>query len=129
MPLSKADILAADDLPREVVRVPEWGGDVLVRTMTGAERDRFERDFLNDRATNIRARTAAATVCDDTGARLFTDAEAAELGEKSAAALDRIFDAAMRLNRITKRDVDDLEKNLETTPSGNGHSDSPALSV
>jgi len=30
--LSKDAILAADDLPRETVNVPEWGGEVLVRT-------------------------------------------------------------------------------------------------
>ncbi len=32
--LSKEAILSADDLPREIVSVPEWGGQVYVRTMT-----------------------------------------------------------------------------------------------
>ena len=39
--LSKDAILAADDLPRETVHVPEWGGDVYVRTMSGTDRDAF----------------------------------------------------------------------------------------
>ncbi len=40
--LSRDQILGASDLPTETVDVPEWGGQVIVRSMTGAERDRFE---------------------------------------------------------------------------------------
>ncbi len=36
----------ADDLPRETVSVPEWGGEVLVRTMSGTDRDAFEASLL-----------------------------------------------------------------------------------
>ena len=35
--LTKEAILAADDLPREKVDVPEWGGEVYVRALTGAQ--------------------------------------------------------------------------------------------
>ena len=45
--LSKEAILAADDLPREIVSVPEWGGQVCVRTMTGTDRDAFETSLLS----------------------------------------------------------------------------------
>ena len=44
--LSKDAILAADDLPRETVHVPEWGGDVYVRTMSGTDRDAFETSLI-----------------------------------------------------------------------------------
>ena len=37
--LDKAAILTADDLGRREVAVPEWGGTVLIRGLTGAERD------------------------------------------------------------------------------------------
>ena len=37
MALTKAQILSADDLPREEVSVPEWGGSVLVSTMNLAD--------------------------------------------------------------------------------------------
>ena len=40
--LNREAILAAEDLPRELVEVPEWGGAVYVRALTGAERDQFE---------------------------------------------------------------------------------------
>ncbi len=44
--LTKEAILAADDLPRETVLMPEWGGDVYVRTMSGTDRDAFESSLI-----------------------------------------------------------------------------------
>lgn len=100
--LDKAAILAADDLPRETVAVPEWGGEVCVRTMTGTERDAFESGLLakEGRMENVRARLVSLTLCDEQGERLFDDAEVATLGKKSARALDRVFAVAQRLNGI-----------------------------
>ena len=46
--LSREDIAQADDIVIEAVDVPEWGGTVLVKGMTGAERDRFEISMLAD---------------------------------------------------------------------------------
>jgi hypothetical protein len=110
--LSKEAILAADDLPREVVSVPEWGGVVHVRTMTGTDRDAFEASLINresgesgpfskdQRMHNVRARLVALTLCDESGERLFLDGEIDALGRKSARALDRVFAVAQRLNGI-----------------------------
>jgi len=33
--LSRDAILGSDDLKKEVVSVPEWGGEVVIATMTG----------------------------------------------------------------------------------------------
>ncbi len=43
--LTGEEILGADDLPTEVVPVPEWDGTVIVRTLTGAERDHWTTDY------------------------------------------------------------------------------------
>lgn len=114
--LKREQILSADDLKRESVSVPEWGGEVLVRTMTGAERDAFEAAIGGGKArqvntANIRARLVALTVVDEAGARLFADGDMEALGRKSAAALDRCFSVAMRLNGLSAKDVEELEKN------------------
>lgn len=114
MSLSKADILGADDLPREEVPVPEWQGTVFVRTMTGEERDGFEQSIIDGekrKLDNIRAKLAALTVVDENGERLFEEGDIAELGKKSAAALDRVFAVAQRLNGLTGEDVESLAKN------------------
>lgn len=106
--LNKAAILAADDLPRESVTVPEWGGEVLVRTMTGTERDAFESSLLDKdkRLENMRARLVSLTLCDESGERMFSDDEVTALGKKSAIALDRVFAVAQRLNGIGGEAVD-----------------------
>ena len=40
--LNREAILSSVDLPKELVSVPEWGGDLYVRTLNGTERDAFE---------------------------------------------------------------------------------------
>ena len=120
MGLSRDDILSKKGGKITELAVPEWGGTVLLRVMTSRERDSFESATLDKSGTarmvNIRARLAALSICDTAGARLFNDAEIGLLGDLPAPAMDRIFDAAMRLNRITKDDVDELEKNSESAP-------------
>lgn len=108
MILSRDSILTVEDLPREEVDVPEWGGSVVVRTMTGSERDAFETVHIKDPTKDIRARLAVHTVCDDQGTLLFSLNDVDAVGKKSAAALDRIFAVAVRLNGISKQDVEDL---------------------
>lgn len=119
MALSKADILKAEDFEIEKVAVPEWGGDVCVRSMTARERDRLEAELLKWRQAgntdiNFRARLCVKTVCDENGKLLFTEKDADELGKKSAKALDRILPVAQKLNGLTDQDVEQLEKNSET---------------
>ena len=110
--LSKDAILAADDLPRETVNVPEWGGEVLVRSMSGTDRDAFEASLIekDGRMENVRARLVALTLCDAQGDRLFDDSEIVTLGRKSARALDRVFSVAQRLNGIGVEQVDIAKK-------------------
>lgn len=102
--LSKDDILKADDLPAEDVEVPEWGGIVRVRGLTGTERDGFEfrvaaaqkNGVMGD--IDLRASLVARCLVDEDGKRMFTDKEVARLGAKSGAALDRIFDKVSDLS-------------------------------
>jgi ribosomal protein S21 len=121
--LTKDQILAAADLPEEVVDVPEWGGKVLIRGMTGAERDAFEESVMvtrgNNRELNLRnfrAKLVARSIVDPvTKERMFSDNEIAELGKKSARALQRVFEAALRLNGMTAESVEELTKSTEET--------------
>jgi hypothetical protein len=114
--LTKESILAAADLPIEPVDVPEWGGTLYVRTLSGAERDAFESSTIDAKKSgavldNIRARLAVRALCDKDGNRLFADDDADALGRKSGKALDRIWDVAQRLSGMGKGDVEAAEKN------------------
>ena len=117
MSLTREQILGAVDLKTEIVDVPEWGGSVIIRTMTAGERDLFERDMLAARKSgavlpaNIRASVVARCLVDESGHRLFTDEDITDLAEKSAAAMDRVFAAAQKLNALSDEDVDELSKN------------------
>ncbi len=121
--LTKDQILQADDLPTEVVEVPEWNGSVTVRTMTGTERDSFEAsitkkkgDSVEVNMVNLRAKLCALTMIDENGERYFADTDIAELGKKSSAVLDRIFAVAQKLNGFGKSDIEELAKNSEAVP-------------
>lgn len=115
--LTRAQILASDDILKEEVNVPEWGGHVFVRVMSGTLRDRLEGAASKDRFSNFRARLVAYTVCDELGVLLFNEADIVALGHKSAAAMERVFPVATRLNGMTKDEVEALEKNSEPSPS------------
>lgn len=117
--LSKAAILAAQDLSTEVVEVPEWGGSVMVRAMTGRQRDVFESVIYKVKGkdvqlniANVRAELVSRTVVDEGGTLLFSPEDVAALGDKSAAALDRIYAVAQRLSGITKDDIAELTENF-----------------
>ncbi len=111
MLLSKETILAADDLPTDVVEVPQWGGSVKVRGMTVGERDRFEDMIRTKGMSALRATMAGMCIIDEDGKRLFNDIEINKLAAKSAEALDVIVEVASRLSGLTAEDADYLEKN------------------
>lgn len=119
--LTKADIFKADDIRSEEVEVPEWGGTVRVRGLSGVERDEFESSLLDGKGTvklaNTRARLVVFSVIDEDGKRLFEDWDVKALGAKSAAALDRIVAVAMRLSGIADTDLEELAGNSEATTS------------
>ena len=131
MVLSKEQILSADDLKTETVNIPEWGGDVLLRELRGRERDAFEEGSMDSKRnvtmTNMRARLVALSAIDDEGERLVSSKEANELGNKSATALNRLFEVCCRLSGITSDDVDKLEKNSETHQDASAASGSTSL--
>jgi hypothetical protein len=115
--LTRDEIADAQDLTLERIAVPEWGGDVFVRGMNGAERDAYLAGALDAKGNvdlhNMTARLVAASAVDETGERLFTEADVQMLAGKSAAALSRVFSVASRLSGISKEDVEALAKNSE----------------
>jgi hypothetical protein len=120
MHLSRDDILKASDNDPEEVEVPEWGGTVLVRGMTGRERDAFEVSLMTPGRggrrvmdpANLRAKVIARCVVDDDGNRLFSDADITELGAKSAAAVDRVYAVAARLSGMSDEDQEELTRDF-----------------
>lgn len=118
MALSKAAILGVTDFKIEKVAVPEWGGDVYMRTITGLERDLFEDSYSEKKMRAFRVRFLVLTLCDEKGERLFSDEEIDVLGKKSSAVINRLFEKAWELNAFTNNAVETLGNGSASDQSG-----------
>lgn len=115
-PLGRADVFAPRPPKRVKVEVPEFGGHVYVRELTGWERDDFEAGCVDrgeEKAnySNVTARFVALCTCDAEGKRLFTDDDAGQLGDQSNVGLLRIFTAARKLNGMGQQAEEEARGN------------------
>jgi hypothetical protein len=120
MLLNRDAILNVNDIKIQEVDVPEWGGKVLVKTLSGSERDSFEASIVTGiganakmSTENIRAKLVVRSIVGEDGKRFFSDSDAEILSKKSAAALDRIFAVASKLSGVGDDEIKDLVKNSE----------------
>lgn len=115
-------ILTADDLKTKVVSVKEWSVELIVRELSGGERDEVFR--LHDQSADIKAvcRTIELGAIDEEGNRVFKDGDAEKLAGKSDAALTKLYSEIMKLSGcvIEKSEGEATAgKSLEITqPSG-----------
>lgn len=112
--LTREQILSTNDIKTQTVDVPEWGGEVIIASMSGAARDAWEQSLIGDQKVtlkNIAARLVAFSAVDDKGNRLFSNDDVDALGKKSAKALSRCVKASQRLNGLTGADLEELAKN------------------
>lgn len=127
--LSRDAVLAANDAATRDVEVPEWGGSVRVKGLTGVERDRYESQLIVGRGakrdvnlTNARAKLVVMSVVDAEGAQLFDVADVATLAKKSAIALQRVFDVAAELSGLDEDAMEQLTESLGNDPSADSGS-------
>lgn len=140
MLLTKDQIQAVEDLPAEVVPVPEWGGDVRVRAATALEMDNYDRSLVqtviedgaprvHQNYENSRARLVVICVIDEQGNRLFDDRDAKWLGKKSTKAIDAIFERIMHLSGRGPKEKKEMKGNSAPGQSEDSPSSSPGTSV
>ena len=120
--LTVNDIQNAQDSDILIVEVPEWGGEVGIRVMTGKERDAYEASILGDNnrqnLVNIRSRMLVKCLTGDDGKRLFADGQVDILAAKSGAVLSRLFEIAQSHNGMTQDDINQLMGNLNSDQNG-----------
>ena len=137
--LTRDDILNAQDQETEDIEVPQWGGSVTIRSLTGTERDKYEASLVSYQRDdqgrpqvksieldNLRARLISLVAIDEKGERLFSPTDVLRLGEKNAAALDLLFEAAQKLSKLTKPAIEAAKEALGNAPSGEPGSSLPA---
>lgn len=129
--LGRNAILEADDLKTEDVPVPEWGGEVRVRMLTGEERDAYEASMVEMKKDgsakanreNVRARLLILCIVNEQGEQMFNRADIKLLGRKSAKALERVINKVNELNGITDEELDTLAEGFDNAPSEDSTSD------
>jgi len=130
MLLNKEQIKQASDIQTQDIEVPEWGGVVRLKSLTGAERDRFEAGVVRGQGRNttvnmknLRAKLVAQSAIAEDGSPLFSEDDVKWLGEKSAKALNRLFNAAQSLSGLSDGDVKELTENFTNARSEDSASD------
>lgn len=109
--MSKKKILTAKDDTIEPIEITQWGGTFHLKVMSGRDRDSLDnliQQAGGQELPNYRAEFLVRCFCDDEGKRLFTNEEAAALGEKNSLVLKRAFARAMKLNKWGE--TEDLKK-------------------
>lgn len=113
--LTKEQIYKAQDIETKVIPVPQWGGEITIATMSGSARDKFDAGLIGKNGgtnmINIRSKLVAASIVDENGELIFSDADIIKLGKKSSIALGEIFKAARELNKMDDEEIDELAKN------------------
>lgn len=100
----------ATTIPRERLELPELGGFVFVKGMTGGERDEFEKSCRDPKGRlrgNTRARLAVRTVVNEDGSRVFTDDDIQTVGRIRVDVLQKVFNLAQKLSGISDADVEE----------------------
>lgn len=123
-------ILGAGKRRTEEFEVPEWHGSILLRELSGRERDRFEASMIERRGNsvkqnleNLRARLISLCIVNEQGELLFNKADLNRLGDMPAAGLDRVFDKCQKMNGLTQEDVEELAEGFEEGQSEGSTSD------
>lgn len=128
--LSREMILAAQDIMVEEVDVPEWGGTIRLKALTGAQRDKIEQAAVVQRGrktsmdmVNFRAKIIAASAVDEEGHLLFTEKDVVALGKKAAGVLDRLSEVASRISGMSDEDIEEMTEGFTDDPSDFSTSD------
>lgn len=100
--LAAEDILTLSDTKYQELDIPEWGGTVRLRSLTGLEAAVFLDASTSDKKTSV-ARLVALSVVNEEGEPVFTEEHVLQLQRKSLRALLRIQDAALVLNGMTEK--------------------------
>lgn len=128
--VTRDGILAAQDLPLEAVEVPEWGGIVYMRVLTGKQRDEIEQLSTDRKAAKrlevkeMVVNMVAMSLCNKDGKLLFGGGgDVQKLNEKSAAVLIRLFKVVQKISKIDDDDIGVTVTDFESGPSENSGSD------
>ena len=110
--LNRDEILAVDDIQVWEVEVPEWGGAVLVQSLTAAQVERIQTKYKGKGMKGLTAAFVQMSVVDEDGKRMFHQSDLDKLSQKSISACTRILKTVMEQNALEEKDLEELAENL-----------------
>lgn len=125
--LTRDAILAAPAVKIEPIDIPEWGGSCYLRQLTLEQQQQEVEAAGQGSRLEVFCRIVAACLCDEQGNRLLSPEDAKALASKPACVIMRVGTAALALNKLNDADVEQLQKNFESGPSGGSSSSSPGI--
>lgn len=110
--LTAESILAAEDFVYDIVDCPEWGGEVRVRSLSGAQRATLKK-AIDAGQDNIDETVCVMAIVDQDGNRIFTQQQIAALSKKNTSVITRIAMRVLQISGMRDRDkaLKDAEKN------------------
>ena len=115
MALSKDAILSAGDLTPTPMDVPEWGGVIYIRSLTGGEWDACEMERASVRKRPSEGHYAAHVcvrgIVDENGKPLFAVTDFEKLQQRNLNTIQRVALAILELSGATANAQGDIEKN------------------
>lgn len=120
--LSRDQILGYNDLETKEVEVPEWGGTIRVRSLTGKEWAGVEDSLRSKNGTpashaGFREWLVAMAAVDEKGEQLFSLEDVELLGKKNWTALERVSVVVVDISGATPDKVGELVGKSGTTPA------------
>lgn len=137
--LTRAAIQAARDFTIESVSVPEWGGEIHVRSITVGALDEIQIRYLQmaggtgvqqnggsptlleqrpEILRDMKPRLLSYSLCDEHGTLLFDDPEGlAILRGKDPVVIDRLYTIAERLSGLGTSSLEEEKKASGPTPT------------
>jgi hypothetical protein len=126
--LSRADFIAATQMQREAVPVPELGGTVYICQLYAAQLldyneliQKLKKEGLQEITPSaslaLMARLVSMAACDENGSPLFTEADAKELVKSHPSVLLALSVKAMELSGLTGEAVKEVAEQLKKNQS------------
>jgi hypothetical protein len=115
--LTKADILAANDLPVKKIFVKEWGGTLDIKTLSLNQLNKIRSKKLSN--DDFLIEVLSESIIDDNGNFVFSLEEAKQLTEKNPHVIEFIFHEIEILNgfgKDQKKLIEDKEKEIKNDP-------------
>lgn len=102
-PLTFTEVMAQDDIVRELVIVPQWGGGVWVSTMTAETHCKISDSYTGDEKPSddlprFKSLVLLHSLQNEDGTPFMTEEDAIMLMQKNAACVGPLFQKASALN-------------------------------